>query len=343
MKKLLGSLLFSLSLYAQVPYTIEVSTQTPKVHEPVLLTLRYTSSEKDNLAWVKFQPQTSDAYTVELLSKEETRFTYVHRFILFPLQSGDIPLSLSLSYQKDTLKDEAGLGQQGKEQSDYYQSGFKKFNISPVMLHVGKTPYQGKFTLQTHFDKTHISAYEPVYLSITLKGVGYPPQKVLTFPEIKGVKVLKDKPEIHISYTPDGAHCLYVFNYALIATNDFTVPKISVHHLTTTPQNIHVLPTTTKVDKTDNPPRFEPFYKDLVYLLIFFAGALSGYLFSLYRKQKASRFVSIKEAKDAKTLIRILSVQYPRMFEDMIQTLQEKENTDLKNIKKEIIQRLKNA
>ncbi|WP_281951684.1 hypothetical protein [Nitrosophilus kaiyonis] len=357
MKKILGSIILLISfLYG---YEIEVFKTNPFLKEPVLLKLKYFDKDYKEITWVKFEPKDSSSYEKVFLKKKIKDGEYIFEYLLFPIRSGKVKIDYVLKIKKapveEIRKDILGTGY---EQTNPIEGKIYSFEVTPTILDVKdvkSVDLYGDFSLKEDVDKKEANSYEPIYFTLTLEGCGYAPKIDDIFKEIKGVKILKDKPIKNISYSKNGACIKYIYNYALISKSSFKIPSIKLKEfdykdyktLSTKSYDIKIIPPKNLVDKIDEPrkivPVFDRFKSLLVYLFIFISGILTGViLYLLYRKKRVEEIIL---AKDEKELLSILAIKYPDSLENLKKELDEaisqKRKINLAKIKAKIIKEIK--
>ncbi len=358
MKKILGSLFIATLLFAQ-NYTLHLSKREAFVKEPILLDLRYTTTHKSNIAWIKFHPKKSSDYEAHLLEKKELTDGFANRYLIFPLHPGKLTIPLILQIKWASLEDleNAVLGT-GYEQTKEVEGRIVHYKIAP--LHILAKPVKdvelfGSYHIQESVSANKAKAYEPIYLDIDLRGQGYPPKLSHLLPSILDVKILADHPDKKISWHEDGAHIHYHYRYALIAKHDFTIPAITLENfdyhsykeLRLPPKYIKILPAPIKPDATNNPPKLEPIANDIGrwvgYGAIFLAGLLTGVLLFVLLKKRFELQQRVLLA-DQKELLKILALYFPDEFmqekEELSVAIQQKRKINLTKIKKEVIHAL---
>ena len=331
MKKILGNfiaILLPLALFAG-NYKIELSKKELFVKEPLLLQLHFDTSDKKEITWIKFEPKPSPAYEIHILQKRSDAQGYHFSYLLFPLKSGKIKIHYLLQLKKAPFAEIQNkiLGT-GYEQTQPIEGKIYTFEVNATNLTVkpAKADLYGDFTLSLKADSTKANAYEPIYITIILQGIGYPPKIDDPLPDIAGVQKLMDKPKKEVIYKSDGAHIRYIFNYALIADHTFTIPKISFksfdYHsyktLSTQPLAITITPPSVKPDQTDKPKPIEPLFAKLMQTLrliaIFVAGFLSGVLFMILFAQRLRLLFASREE-----LLSYLALRCPKANEELKQ------------------------
>ncbi|NPA81804.1 MAG: protein BatD [Epsilonproteobacteria bacterium] len=358
MRKILGSLLIALSLFAN-GYKVEISKREAFVKEPLILDLKYFESNKDEIDWISFEPKRSDLYEFKVLKKGDIEGGYEFEYLLFPLKSGEIEVKFDLRLKRAPIEEirSKTLGT-GYEQTIPVEGKVYSIEVSPLLLkikRVKKVDFYGNFKIDAKADRDRVLAYEPVYYSFSLKGVGYPPKIDEVLKDLKGVKILRDKPSKSIRYERRGAVVEYLFRYALVSDKNFTIPSLVFREfdykdykiLKTKAFKIEVKEQKDLIDKKNSPKRIEPFYKDLLgflkYLAVFLAGGISGVLlYIFFRNEEIER---ILKAKDERELLSYLVVRYPDSLSDIKESLDraisKKESLNLRKIKREIIKRVR--
>ncbi|SMC08623.1 BatD family protein [Nitratiruptor tergarcus] len=349
MRSVLGSILLVVALFGA---DVQVSTTTPFYKEPVLLTFTYSDPEPQKIVWVKFSPVKDPAIESHFLKKTVNSGSYTFSYLLFPLKEGEITMHYILKVKKSAVEviQQDILGT-GYEQTNPIEGKVYTIDVAPTIFHVKHVKpvdLYGDFHITLDVDKNKVESYEPLYVSVRLRGVGYVPQ--LEDPlQIPGVKILKDKPQKSVQFTPKGAEVDYIFRYAVVSDHNFTIPALRLKEfdfarykdLTTPAYTITVIRPKNLVDKENNPlkiePTFEKFQAVLLYVAVFLAGVLSGVI--LYLLWRRKEIEDILLARNHKELLALLVVRYPNCFAKEKEALEREEN--LQKIKKEIIKGLK--
>ncbi|BAF69703.1 BatD family protein [Nitratiruptor sp. SB155-2] len=322
MKKILGSLLFCIALLAG-DYNITINKNEAFVKEPIHLKLTYFAKNKETILWVKFAPKATKDFKVILLKKSSPSFGYENEYLIFPLKEGNLQLPVELKVKRASKQEiQTDILGTGYEQTKIIEGKITSYDIKPLHIVVKKTPkadLYGDFRIHLQLDKTKAKAYEPVYATLKITGVGFdhiPPIQLQTDPK---VKILQDKPQHTVEFAPDGAHVRYEISYALIEKRDFDIEPLdlkmfdyrSLQRVSTPKYHITVKKTPIQPDTTNNPPKIEPvfhtFKKILTYIFIFFAGLLTGLLLFVIFKRRYQKRFEILLAKDERNLLQILA------------------------------------
>jgi hypothetical protein len=357
MKNILGSFLFIFTLLAN-EYDIAINKNRPFQKEPVVITLSFYPKNIKEIDWVEFEPVKKREYEFYTLKKESIKNGFRFEYLLFPLKSGEIKIDYNLTYKRAPFKEIQNkiLGT-GYEQTKPIEGEIFniKTNSSKIYVKEAQAKLYGDFSLNVKADKKRVSAYEPVYLTITLKGVGYKPQikNLLKKPNI--LKVLEDKPKKSIKYTKKGAKINYTFNYALISDKNFTIKPIELkefnykeYRVLKTPKiNIEVLKPKLDIDKKDSPMPIKPISNTIFgffgYVVVFIAGGVSGILILMLfgRRLKDVKDILLSDKKE---LLAILCLRFPEKFskekEILNKALLEKKRVNLLKMKFSILKEI---
>ncbi len=323
-------------IVALADVNITLSKTSLFVKEPLLVQLQYRDKDYERLAWVKFAPKRSENYEFYLLSKQIGDGSYTFTYLLFPLHSGQMRISYTLQYKKAALEQirQDILGT-GYEQTEPLEG--KIVTLHPQSSIIGVKPVKkvdlyGDFTLKLQIDKQKIKNYEPLFLTLRLQGLGYPPKLDPEIVHLKGVKILADKPKTTLHYTPKGVKIDYIFSYALVAHKDFTIPSIKLtefnykeYKTLHTPQvPIKVIPVQLTDNKND-PAKLVPLIKKigefLGYVAIFVLGGATSLLLYLFVRNKEVEDILL--ARNSKQLLTLLILRYPRCFDEVKNMLRE--------------------
>ncbi len=357
MKAILGSfLLFCLALGGT--YHVQVSKLDAYEKEPILLSLSYDDPNKETIVWVKFEPVAHEAFKSVLLDRRNTKGGYIYRYMLFALRPGDIKLPLELKIKRAS-KQEIGqdiLGT-GYEQTKPIEGVVEKVRLQPLRFHIRPAPkanLYGSFTLSMKLDKTKAKRYEPVYMTIALKGTGFDQIPKIWPKTDKKVKILADSPKKKIFYKSDGAHIYYERQFAFLADSNFTLLPIRLkefdYHktqiLTTPSYSIQIAAEPPALAQENNPPKIKPVASKVAefsfYLLIFLAGILSGALLLWILKKRYATKWDILTAKDERELLKILAPLpgFEKEREMLGEAIENKRKVSLWKIKRNILKGL---
>jgi hypothetical protein len=330
----------SLTLHAQkqVQYNLHASNPTPVVKEAVTITFQATQLDHTNMMFFFLEPQKSDDYKIELLSKKTTELSYhntttTFTFILFPLKAKELRVAFDFTIKVASDEAVAQIYTGGRDNVKWIDTDDTKLPISPLILKVKKLQKNvdlvGDFTLSSQIDKKKINPYESVNIIYTLKGDGYKEKKLPLLGDIPHVTLFSEIRDRDLKLTQEGYKIHREFLYALSADQNFTVPSVTLqayspkHHkfytlsTPTYPINVEKLKTTTLLDEKEAPNTqplitLETLQTFFIYLLIFASGYASGFIQKNRRKKpkKEKKYEDIKQASSPKELLRVLFSNY---------------------------------
>ncbi len=336
MRALLGSLLLACTLLA-APYTITLSKTKAYEKEPIHLLLRYNEPPKEEILWVKFAPKPTKDWKVVLLAKRTTPKGYERSFLLFAKHSGKLTLPLELRIKRASKQEiRSDILGTGYEQTELIKGVIQTIQIKPLRLAILPAPkadLYGEFRLEWRVDKTKAKRYEPIYVTLKLRGKGYdqlPPIWPQTKPK---VKILADTPTKKISYKSDGAHIEYERQFALLADRNFTLLPLrlkqfdfsSLTTLSTPAYSIEVAAVPEPLPAKSTPPKITPsihiLAKIVGYLFVFAMGGVTAVLGLWWLRRKLGKKWEILLAKDERELLSLLATM--RGFESERRLLDE--------------------
>lgn len=343
--------LFSLLQANDVDYSFHLSTTTPYEKEGVLLEVNLTQLNHDKVMIFNFSLPKSEDYDVYQIEfkEHEAYHALVHRYryLLYPKKSGDINITFNMvkSITNDANVAYAISGDRdnvkGLEKEDFAEL------LKPLSLTVKKLPLGtvlvGDFTLTNRLDKNSTQAYNPINLSVILKGSGFlAPFELLK--QGKAYKLFSQKPKFKTQQSKMGSNSTLQWDYAFSAKESFSLPKVTLKAFNPKIQKSYVLgfpaykievkevKSSTLLDKEDYPPRAKGVDWDfwgnfLSYVIVFVAGFLMPRdLFRAKEKKlKTNENIlseKISEAKTHKTLLQVLLLENNVKFTHAIKALE---------------------
>jgi len=373
--KLLLLLLFTLSLSANplAKYELTTNKQTPYIKEAVEITFTAEQLERTDVMFFFLEPQASKEYKITLLKKESTELAYHHKkttyhYLLFPLKSKDIDVRFHFTIKVASDEAVAQVYEGSRDNVKWIETDNTQIPLKPLTLHVKALQKDvslvGDFTLQQKVAKTEISAYDTLQVKYFLKGVGFDEFHLELIPPQKGIDIFTNITKHYNKATPDGFVIQQEYNYALVAKEDFTIPKKSIlcfspkkklyYTLETKAYKIHVTPMDATEILDSNEAPSEPFFYEKVadfflYLLIFAAGYFTAKI--SYKKEKKELdkepFSALKEAKNAKEMLFLLTNRYAEIkalypFHKELEELvyKNKQSKNFTKIKKAILEKI---
>ncbi len=364
--------IFAVSLSAADDYTwhMEVSKTEAYVKEPIVLTFSVEQTDRSQVMFFDFKPLEEGKWRAIRLDKKIDD-AYHHRkavftYLLFPLKSGELRLRFDLLVKRTNDEAIAQSTTGGRYNVRDVKTWDRHDAIASRVFHIdplpGKFDLVGDFRLKERIDRHETEAFHPIYLTIELQGIGYPPREDPLPIHIDGVEIFADKPQVLLRYDKRGAHYRGVWTYALVADHDFTIPALRLkafsprtrkgYTLHADARRIRVIRPVRKelVDRVSKPESawesVEALKRWGIDLLIFLSGFFTAWLTGRVRglwkgrKEEDAFIKALKEAKDAKALLNLLVRTDPKRYGPWIEELEAAvyrgQRIDLKRIKKEV-------
>jgi hypothetical protein len=361
-------ILFLSVVYAQdvhylsngIRYTFHVDNQPHYKHEAILLDVNITQEEHSPVMLFKFTLQKSKNYSFHQIKFKENS-TYHHlkhyyQYLVYPNQEGNC--SIQFEMIKSITNDNKVAAYAMLDTRDNVNGLFQangltkedtKIELNPLTLNIKAIPHAtdmvGDFKLTYHLDKNSTDAYDPVHLHVLLKGNGnLLPMKLI--PQSDHYHLFTQEPKVKIVHTIKGTQTDIMWDYAISAKENFTLPKIlfkafnpktqKLYELKIPAQTItvHQIEKTTLLDKEDTPSSLSTnsdaswFWIFLSYVAVFMAGYLLPR--NLWRrkivlkKSQAEHLTNrIKNAQTHKELLQLLVVQNSSKYHEAINHLEE--------------------
>ena len=349
-----------------------LSSKTPYAKEAVIMKLDLVQTDHSKVILFKFRPKKSDDYEFHRLDmKEEDAYhaAKVHyTYLIYPKRAGEINIRFDL-IEMVTTDDKVAYSFSGDRDN---VRGLNKTDIPiklpPLKLKVKPLPkgtlLVGNFKLEYKIKKDHADSFEPIPLTITIRGTGYPPILPNIIPKKREFTLFSEKPIVHSSRSIKGTNSSVTYPYALSGKESFDLPKITIKAFDPRSEKPYelVIPKkhfkirqpdiSTLVDKKDSP---KPMQSDwnwlgtlLGYLVAFAAGFISANFIKwnrfskeLHHLEERSSFAKeVDAAEDAKTLMALLmatdSGKYSNTIERLEKHLYGKGHISLGKIKKEL-------
>ena len=339
-------------LYANdVGYSFHVSNEEPYEKEGILLDVNLTQLDKSKVMLFNFSLKKSTEYTFHQVGFTENEKYHDLRqeyfYLIYPKKSGKIAIAFEMT-KSITNDDKVAYGISGDRDN---VKGLEKEDIvvdlKPLVLEVKSLPLNidlvGDFTLKHTLDKKITQAYDPINLSVELKGKGF----LESFELLKkdeNYRLFSQNPKLKLLHSKMGSMASIKWDYAISAKENFVLPKVSLKAFNPKTQKSYELgfpaykveveqvESATLLDKEDYPARAKGIDWDfwanfLSYVIVFVAGFLMPR--DLF-KQKEKKIKNdedilkekIKEAKSHKALLQILLLENKAKFLDAIETLE---------------------
>jgi hypothetical protein len=350
-------------------YKFALSDTTPYLKEAVIMKLDLEQTDHSKVLLFKFSPKKSDDYEFYRLDmKEEDAYhaAKIHyTYLIYPKRTGEINITFNL-IEMVTTDEKVAYSFSGDR--DNVRGLNKKdipIDLPPLKLNVKPLPegtqIVGNFKLDYAIKKKRANAYEPLPITITIKGAGYPPVLKQLIPKNKNFSTFVEKPIIHTVRSAKDSRSTVTYSLALSAKKSFTLPEIKLRAFDPKTEKAYTLTIpkkeftitepdqSTLVDKIDSP---KPLQSDwswlgtlLGYLVAFIAGFLSAKSIKWRpgKKEKPSEDAWTTEmlaTNNPKKLLALLIATDDRRYEGIIRKLEKsiysKRGPSIKQIKNEI-------
>lgn len=361
-------LIFALSTLNAQGFTSKftLSNYTPYVKEPFILTLDIEQTDHDKVMLFNFSPKANKAYEfhrLDIKKKDDYHAAKIHYiYLIYPLKSGKIDLAFNL-LQMVTTDEKVAFSFSGDRDN---VRGLNKIDIpitlTPISINVKPLPQGtqlvGDFKLSYTLKNKKVKAYEPLPITLVLKGRGYPPLVNNIIPPSKKFSLFLGQPLQKIFKTPKGIEGSVTYSLALSAKESFTLPTITIkafdpeknrsYQLNIPKQDFNITQTDIKslVDNIDSPQPLQSDWswigKVLGYIVAFVSGFLSAYFIKWRPKyqimQTKDKFkTDVGACSSHKELLTLLlatdSNRYQNAIEELERSIYGKKRVSLERIK----------
>lgn len=291
--------LIGLQAENEIHYNLQTNLTTPYQYQPILLDVNISQEDHTKVMFFNFTPQESEAYRFYQIDLREVEahehdLKHLYRYLIYPTQSGSVEVTFKLI---QTVTDDEKIAYTVFGHRELYRKLEKKeieVAVDPIKLEVKPLPDSfdlvGDFTLAYQLDKVLTDAYDPIHLTIDLKGWGEVPS-IVWIPPDNQYHVFTQTPQTKILHSDKGTFSEMHWDYAISAKDDFNLSAISLnlfnpqtqqrYKLELPQQNIKVNPvdTTLLVDQEDSPAAIHSMdWSWLVSLMSYLVVFVAGYL-----------------------------------------------------------------
>ena len=375
LKLLLIFILMVVSYGADFTHNFTLSKSDPYLKEPVILTLDIAQTDTSKVLLFKFDIKQNDAYEfhrLDIKTSDAYHAIKVHyKYLIYPLKEGKIDINFDL-IEMVTTDDKVAYSFSGDRDNT---RGLNKTDIPitlpPLSLQVQSIPKDtqivGDFTLSHSIKQLTALSYEPLPLTLTLKGDGYPPIVTEIIPKSPHYSIFSESPIVKSIKHNQGSTNSVTYPLALSAKESFSLESISIkafnpknkksYNLTLPKQNFTITQPDVKtlIDSSDYPKPLESDWSWLVsllsYIIVFIAGVLSAKSISWHRDRHPQKEFNafgreIKKCKNPKELLSLLMADNSLKYRDEIERLEaliySKKRDNIESIKKSIYAQIDN-
>lgn len=182
---------------------------------------------------IDFKPQSTDTYSAEVLTQRD-RVTSGKRIQTFdvlitPRRSGVIEVSLNALVRHTTFAsiENATIGRDNVKRYDFNDET-AHLPVAKIRAEENSADLTGRITLEAKVDKSIVRAYEPVHLSLYVRGEGNLERFVPYDLNISGVKTFAEAPLKSITPSSAGFEGEIRQEFALVPTQSFVIPPFEL-------------------------------------------------------------------------------------------------------------------
>ncbi len=353
----------------------QFSVSKTDVYEREAVEVSFSAQQKDHedVMFFFLEAKQSDDYEISLLNKSTKKLGYhnvttTFNYLLFLKKPGQVHVDFDFTIKTASDDAVAQIYVGSRDNVKLIETTDTVVNIDPLSFNVkgveAGTSFVGDFKISSKVRSETVDQFSTVQVSYILNGVGYIDKKREPLPPIKGATLFDDIVDHTFKATKNGYVIEREFAYAISADKSFTLPNIrlkafsprthSYYELSTkeTPITIDKIDPKTLLDDKESPaPTAYDFswIKDLfIAVFIFVAGFLTGKFSESLRfkwLERSERFSDVKKSSDAKTLLKVLLVQYKaKELAPYINTLEmmvyKSSKQNFKEVKREVLKLL---
>jgi uncharacterized protein YihD (DUF1040 family) len=385
MKHILGSimmLLLTTVLFGNefVDYNITANKKNVVVNEAVYVVFQARQKIHDEVIFFDLKPLKSDAY--EIIPIEQKRYEYDYhdaekkfKYLVFAKKQGNVDIRFDFAIRRATDDAVAQTYIGSRDNVKYIPTTRVSIGEITLPLSVKKMPHVdaiGDFTLQMDVDTTTVTPFDEVHVRYTLTGKGYVDTRYEPLKDIPNVSIFRAK-NISLKHpTPEGFAYKIVYSYALVAKENFQIPKtfLQIYNPQQKQQKQITIPSKTitiqkpdissLIDKEEYPKEEKSYYaiyfvQSIYYILAFLAGFFARELWNKYfkrhsraNKKEKKCCIEIKNAKSAEVLLQlVMGIRTKYKLDTEIEMLETiiyggQKRYSFEKVKQKIVEKLEN-
>ncbi len=219
---------------ASYEWKVLKSPQTLQVGEPGVVSYECTFSDSAAEYTIDFKPAGTEAYEVKILTQRD-RVTQGRRIQIFdvlvtPKKAGRIDVRLNALVRHTTFAsiENATIGRDNVRRYDFVDETATLPAVA-IETRQNSADLTGRITLEAEADKTMVRAFEPVHLSVRVKGAGNLEQFVPYELNISGVRVFAEPPQKSLTPSAEGFEGEIRQEFALVSEKSFTIPPLELN------------------------------------------------------------------------------------------------------------------
>lgn len=371
MKKILGSLLIAINLFANdYFFKLDVDKNRAYINEPILLNLSFYKNMDLDYITSKFEPKI-DNFEVRLLEKRvsgEDEFLITNYiYLLTPKVDGNFTLNLKAMVEEVTASsvEASTIGKNQANLDEALDKTITTTNLTPLNIEVlnNTLSFVGDIKIETKIDSTNIIANNPINFEVIVNFSGdIEKLQDINF-TIEGVKIFTDEPKRVFNFY-DRVGGTLKQKFALVANSTFTIPKIEFKYLNPKTNRVEIAsskeiivevqPNEEIVKRLLDEPKEDKSLEYLKEVLIYLSFTIFGFILCKIikipkrEKKEISNYQEIENAKSAKELLQLLfkynkNRDILKLIERVEKIAYSNSKENIKEIKREVIEILKNG
>jgi len=360
-----------MALYADgFDYKFTTNKNHPYVKEPIIMKLNIEQTDHSKVMLFKFDIKPSkkyEAYRLDTKDEDTHHSAKVeYTYLIYPLVAGTIEINFDL-LQMVTTDEKVAYSFSGDRDNT---RGLTKTDIpiSLPPLKISAKPLPKDTTLVGDFKLTYsiktkkVKAYEPIPITISIKGHGYPPLLKEILPKSESYRVFTGENQIKTIRSKSGTYSTITYPLALSAKESFELKPIKIkafdpkseksYYLTTRKESFDIekVAQDKLIDKIDSPKSMHydwSWVTTLVsYIVVFVAGFLSAKSIKWTPKGRETAKIDsfreeIESTESPKELLALListdAAKYRDSIEKLENSIYRKKRISLRDIKREVI------
>lgn len=197
---------------------------------------------------IDFKPKSTQSYSAQILTQDDRivsgKRIQTFDVLITPKEAGTVAVNLEALVRHTTFAsiENATIGRDNVKKYDFNDEKAILPTVT-ITAKANSAALTGDIAFSVSVDRQSVRAYEPVHLSILLKGSGNLDQFVPYELNISGVKVFAEPPQKTLTASTDGFSGEIRQEFALVAEKSFTIPPLSLSVLDTKKQQGKILTT----------------------------------------------------------------------------------------------------
>ena len=330
---ILSTILSASSQYAS--YNIQTSKKNIFVNEPIYITFHVRQKTNNEVMFFDFVAQKNDNLKIIPLESKRHEFNYhdsekTFKFLVFAKKGGDFKVKFDFQLRRASDDAVAQAYNGSRDNVKSIPTIKVKMPVQSVSLHVEPLTEVvnavGDFRLTMSINKLSSNSYDAINIRYNLSGEGYLDENFEPLKNIENTSIFRSQKKLPTRATQNGFIYNIEYNYAIVAKEDFTIPKAKLvvfsfkqkKYLSkdTNSKNIKITPLdiNTLIDNKNVPKSDVDFNKYIEYVydfMIFVAGFLLSKLLKYLPKNKNKKEDTAKYVKQSKTAQELLKAMMP--------------------------------